>query len=318
MKHPQAVKFGADCFSQYTDWAAYLSARRRAEILGYDSLWTPDHLLPTSGGPSGPILEPFMALAGVASHTSRATLGLLVSPITFRNPAVLTKMITTLDHVSNGRAVLGVGAGWAQEEHRQFGIEFGEGFGERLRWLGEALPVMRGMLDDIRPTAGGDRYAIADVVNAPPPVQDHLPILIGGGGPKVTLRLVAKYGDMCNLIGTPDEVSEKEAVLVEHCEAVGRDHSEIERTVVIRQPIIRDSRVEAERVLRDVFAHNGAEPWPGADTIGTPDDLVDRCAPYVEIGYRHLIFQFLAPFDTETMERLVHDVKPRLQSIATQ
>ncbi len=192
MKQAQAVRLGADCFSQHTDWVAYLAAMGRAEILGYDSLWTPDHLLPTSGGSSGPILEPFMALAGVASHTSRATLGLLVSPITFRNPAVLTKMITTLDHVSNGRAVLGVSAGWAQEEHRQFGIEFGEGFGERLRWLGEALPVMRGMLDDIRPTAGGDRYAIADVVNAPPPIQDHLPILIGGGGPKVTLRLVAE------------------------------------------------------------------------------------------------------------------------------
>lgn len=154
------------------------------------------------------------------------------------------------------------------------------------------------------------------MVNAPPPIQDHLPILIGGSGAKVTLRLVAEYGDMCNLIGTPDEVSEKEAVLVEHCKAVGRDHGEIERTVIIRQPVIRDSRVEAERVLRDVFAHNGAEPWPDADTIGTPGDLVDRCAPYVEMGYRHLIFQFLAPFDAETMERLVHDVKPRLQAVA--
>jgi len=188
-------------------------------------------------------------------------------------------MITTLDHVSNGRAILGVGAGWAKEEHRQFGIEFGEGFGERLRWLREALPVMRGMLDGARPTAEGSRYAVADVVNAPPPIQDHLPIFIGGSGPKVTLRLVAEYGDMCNLIGTPDQVAEKEAILIEHCEAVGSDHNEIERTVAIRQPIIRNSRVEAEQALRDVFAHNGAEPWPGTDSIGTPDDLVDRCAP---------------------------------------
>ena len=157
--------------------------------------------------------------------------------------------------------------------------------------------------------------ATADVVNALPPIQDHLPILIGGGGPKVTLRLVAECGDMCNLIGTPDEVSEKEAVLLEHCEAVGRDHTEIERTVSNPQPIVRDSRVEAEWVVRDVFAHNGAEPWPGVDAIRTPDDLVDRCAPYVAVGYRHPIFQFLAPFDAETMKRLVHDVKPRLQSV---
>ncbi len=100
----------------------------RAENLGYDSLWTPDHLLPTSGHQAGPILEAYMALAAVAANTSRATLGLLVSPITIRNPALVTKMITTLDHISGGRAILGIGAGWAEEEHRQFGIEFGDGF----------------------------------------------------------------------------------------------------------------------------------------------------------------------------------------------
>jgi alkanesulfonate monooxygenase SsuD/methylene tetrahydromethanopterin reductase-like flavin-dependent oxidoreductase (luciferase family) len=310
-----ALRFGADCFSQHTEWSPYLSSMQRAEDLGYDSLWTPDHLLPTSGDTQGPILEPYMALAAVAATTSRATLGLLVSPITFRNPAVLTKMITALDHISGGRAILGIGAGWAQEEHRQFGIEFGEGFGVRLGWLEQALPVMRGMLDGSRPTADGDRYAITDVVNAPPPIQEHLPILIGGGGPRVTLRLVAEYGDIWNFVGTPDDMAAKEAILVDHCRAVGRDPTEIERTVVIPQPIIRDSRVEAEQALRAVFAHNGAEPFAGADFIGTPNDVVDRCAPYVEMGCRHLIFQFLAPFDAETMERLALEVRPRLQEI---
>jgi alkanesulfonate monooxygenase SsuD/methylene tetrahydromethanopterin reductase-like flavin-dependent oxidoreductase (luciferase family) len=309
------LKFGADCFSQHADWFSFVDAMERAENLGYDSLWTPDHLLPTSGDPTGPILEAYMALAAVAASTSRATLGLLVSPIPIRNPALVTKMITTLDHISGGRAILGIGAGWAEEEHRQFGIEFGYGFGERLRWVSEALPVMRGMLDGTRPTAAGDYYTAADVVNSPLPIQSHLPILVGGGGPKVTLRLVAQYGDMCNFMGTPDVVAEKESILLEHCKAVGRDDREIERTVILPQPIIRDSRVDAETALRAVFAHNGSEPVPSADLAGTPDYIVERCAPYVELGYRHLIFQFLAPYDQETMERLVREVRPRLEAL---
>ena len=111
---PSKVKFGADCFSQHTDWQSYLAAMRRADELGYDSLWTPDHVLPIppGGDPEGPILEPYMCLAGVATVTSKAMLSLLVGPISLRQPALLAKMITTLDHMGNGRAVLGLGAGW--------------------------------------------------------------------------------------------------------------------------------------------------------------------------------------------------------------
>lgn len=311
------VKFGADCFSQHTDWQSYLQAMGRAEELGYDSLWTPDHLIPTppDTDPEGPILEPYMCLAGVAAVTSRATLGLLVSPISLRQPALLAKMITTLDHISNGRAVLGLGAGWHEEEHRQYGFEFGSGFGERLDWLRQALPVMRGMLDGTRPSSIGDRYDIQEAANSPAPIQTLLPILIGGTGPKVTLRLVAEYGDMCNLIGSPDQVAAAEARLVEHCGAVGRDPAQIERTVAIRQPVVRDSESEAEQVLNEIFAHHGSEPW-SRDMVGTPQDLIDRCTPYVEMGYQHLIFQFLSPFDQETMERLASEVRPQLEAIA--
>lgn len=173
---------------------------------------------------------------------------------------------------------------------------------------------MRGMLDGTRPSSVGNRYDIQEAVNSPAPVQTHLPILIGGTGPKVTLRLVAEYGDMCNLIGSPDQVAAAEAKLVEHCEAIGRDPAQIERTVAIRQPVIRDSQSEAEQVLNEIFAHNDSEPW-SRDMVGTPQDLVDMCAPYVEMGYRHLIFQFLSPFDQQTMERLAIDVKPQLEAI---
>ena len=309
------VKLGADCFSQGTAWDAYIASMVRAEQIGYSSLWTPDHVLPTmpGGNGEGDILEAMMCLAAVAQATSHATLGLLVSPITLRNPAVLTKMITTLDHISDGRAILGVGAGWAEEEHRQYGIDFGEGFGERLRWLREALPVMRGMLDGTRPTASGPQYSITDVLNNPPPIQDHLPIMIAGSGPKVTLRLVAEFGDMCNMIGSPEFIAERERILLTHCEAVGRDASEIERTIAIRQPVIRDTEKEALAVAARISAHHAIDP-PFLDLAGTADALVEQLAPYVDLGYRHLIFQFLAPFDHETMERLIAEVKPQLES----
>lgn len=310
------VRFGADCFSQHTSWIDYVDAMSTSEQLGYDSLWTPDHLLPTvpGGNAEGDILEAMMCLAAVAAVTSRATLGLLVSPITIRNPAVLTKMVTTLDHISGGRAVLGLGAGWAEEEHRRYGLEFGDGFGERLRWLGDALPVMRAMLDGTNPSSSDGRYAISEATNLPPPVQERLPILIGGSGPKVTLRLVAEHADMCNLIGPPDFIAERDRVLVEHCEAVGRDPARIERTVAFRQPVIRDDPDEARSVAGAISERHGIDP-PFVEMAGTVDMLVDRLSPYAAIGYRHMIFQFLAPFDRETMERLVGEVRPRLATL---
>ena len=309
------VKLGADCFSQGTSWDDYVASMVRAEELGYDSLWTPDHVLPTipGGNGDGDILEAMMCLAAVAQATSSATLGLLVSPITLRNPAMLTKMITTLDHISEGRAILGVGAGWAEEEHRQYGVEFGEGFGERLRWLGEALPVMRGMLNGTRPSASGPHYSMMDAVNNPPPVQGHLPIMIAGSGPKVTLRLVAEYGDMCNMIGPPEFIAERDRALLTHCQAVGRDSSEIERTVAFRQPIIRDTEEEARAVATEISAHHAIDP-PFLHMAGTAEMLVEQLVPYLALGYRHLIFQFLAPFDHETMDRMISEVKPQLES----
>ena len=309
----QSIKFGADCFSQHTDWDSYLQAMVRAEKLEYDSLWTPDHVLPTppSSAPDGRILEPFMCLASVAGLTSKSTLGLLVSPVSLRHPTLMTKMITTLDHISGGRAVLGVGAGWAEREYFQHGQPFGKGFGERLQWLREVLPVMRGMLDGDQPSLDSDRYSFSGVHNSPPPIQEHLPILIGGSGPKVTLRLVAEFADMCNFVGSPAQVAQAEQTLLRHCEAVGRDPSTIERTVAVRQPIIRDSRTEAESVL-DVVCELNALGEFASGMAGTPQDLIERLREYVDIGYRHIIFQFLAPYDSETMERLQTEVRPKL------
>ena len=259
------LKLSANCWNQYTDWDDFLAAQQRADRLGYDGIWTWDHVYPIVGSHEGPIFEAYTAMAAVAASTERASIGLMVGANTFRNPALVAKMITTLDHISNGRAVLGIGAAWFETEHAAFGLPFGESPGRRLRWLAEALPIMRGMLDGTRPTTDGDRYATAAALNLPAPIQEHLPILIGGSGRKVTLRLVAEYADACNIGGASDDLAEKDAALVEHCEAIGRDETTIERTVGIGSPFIRDSREEAYTVMADVFADNGdARTWTGS------------------------------------------------------
>jgi alkanesulfonate monooxygenase SsuD/methylene tetrahydromethanopterin reductase-like flavin-dependent oxidoreductase (luciferase family) len=310
------IKLGANCWNQYTHWATWLAAEQRAEGLGYDSLWTWDHLYPIVGSSEGPILEGYTAISALAATTSRATIGLMVGANTLRNPALVAKMMTTIDHISGGRAILGIGAAWFATEHEGFGVPFGDGPPERLRWLAQALPIMRGMLDGTEPTVTEGLYRTHEVRNDPPPLQAHLPILVGGSGRKVTLKLVAKYADACNLGGNIATVRDAEATLIEHCGAVGRDEREIERTVGIGAPVIRDSREEAGRVQASIFEHNGrARRWE-EQPIGTPEDVFEFLTPYVELGYRHIICGFPAPYDQESMTRMATEIRPRLEAIA--
>ena len=307
------LKLGALCWNQYTDWPSLLEAGIRADQLGYDTLWTWDHLYPIVGSSDGPILEGWLTLAAWAQATEHVRIGLMVGANTLREPALTAKMATTLDHISGGRAILGIGGAWFEEEHVAYGIPFGSGFPERLRWLGEALPIMRGMLHGERPTASGPRYSATAVRNVPMPIQERLPILIGGGGEQVTLKLVARYGDANNVGGGLENVKRKEAILVQHCETVGRDPAEIERTTGIGTVIIRDSRAEAERVHAAMFERNGkADRWKD-QPVGTPEDVAERLAPFLEIGYRHLIAGFPGPHDVESMTRFATEVRPLLE-----
>jgi alkanesulfonate monooxygenase SsuD/methylene tetrahydromethanopterin reductase-like flavin-dependent oxidoreductase (luciferase family) len=307
------IRLGALCWNQYTTWPALLEAGRRADRLGFDTLWTWDHLYPIIGSSDGPIFEGWLTLAAWAQATERVRIGLMVGANTFREPTLTAKMATTLDHISNGRAILGIGGAWFEEEHEAYGIAFGSGFPERLRWLGEAVPVMRGMLHGERPTAAGPRYSAKAIRNDPPPVQERLPLLIGGGGEQVTLKLVARYADANNIGGGLETVTRKEAILVRHCETVGRDPGEIERTTGIGTVIIRDSREEAERVHAAMFERNGqAERWTD-QPVGTPEDVAERLAPYLGIGYHHLIAGFPAPHDEESMTRFATEVRPILE-----
>jgi F420-dependent oxidoreductase-like protein len=309
------VRIGALCWNQYTEWPALLQAGIRADELGFDTLWTWDHLYPIVGSSEGPNYEGWLTITAWAQATRRIRVGLMVGANTFRAPTLTAKLATTLDHISNGRAILGIGGAWFEEEHEAFGLDFGSGFPERLRWLSEAVQIMRGMLDGTEPTASGDHYHAKQVRNLPPPVQAHLPICIGGGGEQVTLKLVARYADMNNVGGGIDNVRRKEEVLLRHCEAVGRDPSEIERTTGIGTVFIRDSRAEAERLFHAAFERNRVERHWTNQPVGTVEDVVEFCRPLVQLGYRHLIAGTPADYDEESMTRFATEVRPLLQQL---
>ena len=311
----EKVKIGALIWPQFTEWSSMRSMAVTADRVGYDNLWTWDHVYPIIGNPNGPIFEGWSTLVAWAEATKNVRIGLMVGANTFREPALTAKLATTLDHISGGRAILGIGAAWFEEEHQHFGLNFGEGFPERLRWLGEALPIMRGMLDGTEPTATGPRYKAKTVRNLPLPIQKHLPILIGGGGEQVTLKLVAKYGDANNVSGTPEEVAHKEEVLLKHCAAVGRNPDEIERTVGIGTVVIRNNPADAQKIYEAQFARNGISPLWERQPVGTVDQIVEQLAPYVKLGYKHLVAGFSTPHDEESLIRFAEEVKPQLEKI---
>jgi alkanesulfonate monooxygenase SsuD/methylene tetrahydromethanopterin reductase-like flavin-dependent oxidoreductase (luciferase family) len=308
------IKVGVLPWPQGTDWASLLEVGRRADELGYDSLWTWDHLYPIQGDWRRPIFEGYLILAGWAGVTSRATVGLMVGANTFRNPALTAKMVTTLDHMSNGRAILGIGGAWFEREHIAYGIEFGSGFGERLDWLDEAVEVMHAMVRGKEATARGLRYHVKNVRNDPPPVQAHIPILIGGDGEKKTLHTVAKYADAWNTGGDIDFVRHKDEVLRQWCDRVGRDESEIERTLGLGLVIIRDSPAEAKRV--DATFRKQHPGYDEEAKTGTAEEIAESLVPFVQLGFRHVFFDAPAPFDDETLSRFVGEVKPLLEQAA--
>jgi alkanesulfonate monooxygenase SsuD/methylene tetrahydromethanopterin reductase-like flavin-dependent oxidoreductase (luciferase family) len=308
------VRLGVLLWSQATDWPSFEAAAKRVDELGYDSLWTWDHLYAIFGDPYQPIYEGYATLAAWSKVTSRAKLGLLVGANTFRNPGLVAQLITTIDHASDGRAICGIGGAWFELEHTAHGIEFGSGFGERLDWLDESVAALRALFDGEEVTSGpGGRYRFDHLRLEPQPIQDRVPIMIGGSGEKKTLRTVAKYADQWNAMGTVETLRHKDEVLLGHCEAVGRDPAEITRTVGCK-PIIRDTEEAARRLWE---AQMEANRTPMADVlddntfwVGTPEQLAERMIACRDIGFETFLAEMAAPYDDETLERWIGEVKP--------
>ncbi len=312
------LNLGILLWSQGATWPEMLDAAKRVDRLGYEHLWTWDHLYAIFGDPYQPIFEGWGLLHAWARETERTRLGLLVGANTFRNPGVVAKLAATLDHVSDGRAILGIGGAWMEPEHKAHGIEFGTGFGQRLDWLDESVAAMRALLggEEVTSQPGG-HYSFDHLRQQPLPLQARLPIMIGGSGEKKTLRTVARYADIWNAMGPVDVMRHKIEVLRQHCEDVGRDPAEIEFTLGIKATI-RDSAEEADRVWKAAMEHNRT-PLANVEKDntfwnGTPEQLADRLGPYFEMGFRTAISEQPAPYDTETFERLIGQVKPLVEA----
>ena len=228
-------------YSNFThpDWQHRLVERltetaRVADQGGVAQFTVMDHWfqMETLGGPAEPMLEGYTTMGHLAALTERLRLGLLVTGVTYRHPGLLAKTVTTLDVLSHGRAMLGIGAAWYAREHEGLGVPF-PSTGERFERLEETLQIVRQLWSGDQTPYAGKHYRLAEPVNVPPPVQSPPPIMVGGSGERKTLRLVARYADACNLFGTsPDDVRHKLDVLRGHCEDAGRDPDEIEKTMI--------------------------------------------------------------------------------------
>ncbi len=233
---------------------------KAAEAAGYDRVMVMDHFyqLPGIGAPEEPMFECYSMLSALAQHTKKVRLSALVTGNTYRNPALLAKTLTTLDHVSHGRASLGIGAGWFELEHRALGFEYGT-FGQRFEKLEEALQIIGPMLRGERPTLEGKHYSVTDAINSPAPLG-RIPIMIGGAGEKKTLRMVAQYADESNLICEVKDIPRKLEVLAEHCERLGRDRSEI----VVTKLLMIAVAPTMEEVEADLAAIARVKGWNDA------------------------------------------------------
>ena len=254
----------ADIFRNVVDQA------KAAEAAGYDRVFVMDHFyqLPGIGAHDEPMFECYSMLSALAQHTERVRLSALVTGNTYRNPALLAKSLTTLDHVSGGRATLGIGCGWFEKEHVDLGFEFGT-FTERFEKLEESLQIILPMLRGECPTFEGKHYRVTEAANSPAPVS-RIPIMIGGAGEKKTLRMVAQYADESNLIGPNEMIPRKLAALAGHCERLGRDRSEITVTKLMMVAVAPTQ----EQLDADFAAVAEAKGWTDAHIAAAKQALI--------------------------------------------
>jgi F420-dependent oxidoreductase-like protein len=263
-----------------------------AESSGYHSLWVMDHYfqLPPLGGPDQPMLEAYTLLGALAARTERIQLGTLVTGVTYRNPGILAKIVTTLDVISKGRAILGIGAAWYDVEHQALGVDY-PADGERLDMLEEAVQICRAMFTGDDVSFDGTHFRLDHARNLPRPIQPGGPkIMIGGGGEKRTLRLVARYADKCNVTGDVPTLSRKIEALRRHCAELGRDPSEIDVTWMT--PLILTTSEENTAEVRSMLASSASAEEVAGFTVGQPGEIPDLVAAHIEAGADEVIFSF--------------------------
>ena len=291
-------------------WADILAGCRWAEASGWDGIWLPDHFMPVADMKNGPgptekeldpCLEGWTTIAALAALVPRVRVGLMVGGNTYRHPALVAKMAATIDHISGGRAVIGLGAGWQVNEHERYGFDLGTPR-ERSDRLEEACILIRKLFTDERADFTGEHYRLVGAPAAPKPVQDRLPILVGGGGVKRTLRTVARHADEWNKWGRPDDMVEGIRDLHRWCETTGRNPGEIWVTAAALVRICTDDEDSTKH--RADAGHRGG-------LIGTIAQLRDAVAAYAAAGVDELVipdFTVAADRREEIMGRLQTEV----------
>ena len=285
---------------------AMVETAREAERLGFESVWLYDHLQSLPGREAGTVFECWAALAAIARETSAVELGQTVTCVGYRNPALLAKTASTVDAASGGRVVLGLGAGWDEAEYRAYGYRFPP-LRERLEQLDEAAQVVLAMWTEGRASFEGRHFRVDGAQNEPKGAGGRrIPLLIGGAGERVLLRLVARHADACNLTDHTDPAwyRHKLGVLRAHCEELGRDYDAIRRTASLNV-YVAESRAELERLSAGVS--------PEENAVGTPSELVDVFGALVEAGIEAFCLYFAEPAKLETMRLFAAEVLPQLR-----
>jgi F420-dependent oxidoreductase-like protein len=274
------------------------------EQTGWDGYWLADHLMPGTPDTSSPWFEAWTTLAGLAASVPRIRLGTLVTSNTFRHPAVLAKMAATVDHISGGRMVLGIGSGFRENEHQKYGIPF-HTLANRLARLEETCQVVKALFNEPSPSFAGEFYQLKNATLEPKPKQQNLPLLIGGGGEKVTLKIAAKYADEWHVWGTVDKLINKMRILDRHCEACGRDPGEIKRSAAALLFLTDDEKLAARMNENNVTG--------GQATIaGNVAQLQEVIAAYKEAGVDELVVPdfTLRENKLDILDSFINDVAP--------
>ena len=299
------VRFGVQATPTRMSYSEYLNNWLTCERLGYDIAYVTDHFSfysPETGPAS--VFESTTLLSALAAQTSRMRCGIMVAGNTFRNPGILAKIAVTLDHVSNGRMELGMGSGHTQFEHEQYNIPFYTQ-GQRIRMLGESAKIVRSLLTDERTSFEGRYYTIKDAFCEPKPLQRPLPILIGGIGEELSMRVVAESADIWNNWTSPDieTYKQKLAALQRHCEDLGRDPNDIRKSMHIK-PVVGETEAEVrERAPQE----------PRARWQGTPEQLIEHLLTFVRLGVSDFVFMLDTPADLRSLELIAGQVAPQVR-----
>ncbi len=260
-------------------YSEVLDLTRHVEATGWDGVWYADHFMPNAPDTSTPWPEAWTTLTALGANVQRLRVGTLVSGNTYRHPAVLAKMVATLDHITQGRAVLGLGAGWQENEHAQYGIPYYT-LAERLERLDEACALIKQLYSQASADFAGKHYQLTGATLEPKPVQDPLPLMIGGGGERVTLKIVAQHADEWNVWGDPAVLKHKMAILDNHCAELGRDPKTIQRSAVALLFMSDDAAYLDKMRSSDLQQ---------ASIIGTPSEVSDVVAEFADLGVNELI-----------------------------